>query len=204
MRFPRATYLLIFCKSRRSAERTLENILPFIEKKLFLKVNREKTVVDEARRVKFLGFSFYQHKGEARIRIHPKSIIKMKAKIKELTSRSNGMGNAERAKKLSRYIMGWVNYFRIADIKKLLKTTDEWMRRRIRMVFWKQWKRVKTKFEMLMSLGIQEQKAWEHANTRKSYWRTSKSPILSISLGNNTIKGLGFIYFSDYYRQVNV
>ncbi|WP_261301721.1 group II intron maturase-specific domain-containing protein [Paenibacillus andongensis] len=128
----------------------------------------------------------------------------MKAKIKELTSRSNGMGNAERAKKLSRYIMGWVNYFRIADIKKLLKTTDEWMRRRIRMVFWKQWKRVKTKFEMLMSLGIQEQKAWEHANTRKSYWRTSKSPILSISLGNNTIKGLGFIYFSDYYRQVNV
>src|SRR5690606_17331159 len=141
--------LLIFCKSRRSAERTLENILPFIEKKLFLKVNREKTVVDEAWQVKFLGFSFYEKKGETRVRIHPKSVAKMKAKVKELTSRSNGMGNADRAEKLRRYIMGWINYFKIADMKKLLQTTDEWMRRRIRMIFWKQWKRVKTRFEKL-------------------------------------------------------
>ncbi len=195
--------LLIFCKSKRSAERTLENILPFIEKKLFLKVNREKTIVDEVRRVKFLGFSFYQSKGEAKVRIHSKSIAKMKAKIKELTSRSNGMGNDDRTKKLRRYIMGWVNYFKIADMKKLLQTTDEWMRRRIRMIYWKQWKRVRTKFARLQSLGIQKQKAWEYANTRKSYWRTSNSPILSKSLGNNTIKGLGFLFFSDYYRQAN-
>ncbi len=194
--------LLIFCKSKRSAERTLENILPFIEKKLFLKVNREKTVVDKATRVKFLGFSFYRSKGEARVRIHPKSIAKMKAKIKELTSRSNGMGNAERAEKLRRYIMGWINYFKIADMKSLLQSTDEWMRRRIRMVFWKQWKRVRTKFEKLQSLGIQKQKAWEYANTRKSYWRISNCPVLSKSLGNNTLKGLGFLFFSDYYRQV--
>ena len=194
--------MLIFCKSRRSAERTLENLLPFIEKKLFLKVNREKTVVDEAWRVKFLGFSFYRRNGEVRIRIHPKSIAKMKAKIKELTSRSNGMGNADRAMKLRRYMMGWVNYFKIADIKNLLQSTDEWMRRRIRMIYWKQWKRVRTRFKMLQTFGIPEQKAWEYANTRKSYWRTSNSPILTKSLGNNTLKGLGFLFFSDYYRQV--
>ncbi|WP_419879507.1 group II intron reverse transcriptase/maturase [Brevibacillus centrosporus] len=194
--------LLIFCKSRRSAVRTLENILPFIEKKLFLRVNREKTVVDEATRVKFLGFSFYQRKGETRVRIHPKSIAKMKAKVKELTSRSNGMGNETRMEKLKRYIVGWVNYFKIADMKSLLQMTDEWMRRRIRMVYWKQWKRVKTRFTMLQSLGIYKQKAWEYANTRKSYWRTSNSPILATSLGNNTLKGLGFLFFSDYYRQV--
>ena len=194
--------MLIFCKSRRSAERTLENLLPFIEKKLFLKVNREKTVVDEAWRVKFLGFSFYRNKGEVRIRIHPKSIAKMKAKIKELTSRSNGMGNADRAMKLRRYMMGWVNYFKIADMKKLLQSTDEWMRRRIRMIYWKQWKRVRTRFKMLQTFGIPEQKAWEYANTRKSYWRTSNSPILTKSLGNNTLKRLGFLFFSDYYRQV--
>jgi len=193
--------LLIFCKSRRSAERTLTNILPYIENKLFLKVNREKTIVDNAARIKFLGFSFYQSKGEARVRIHPKSVTKMKAKVKELTSRSNGMGNTDRALKLRRYIMGWVNYFKIADMKQILQTTDEWMRRRIRMVFWKQWKRVKTRFEKLKSLGIHEQKAWEYANTRKSYWRTSNSPILSKSLGNNTLKNLGFLFFSEYYRQ---
>jgi RNA-directed DNA polymerase len=194
--------LLIFCKSRRSAERTLQNILPYIEKKLFLKVNREKTVVDLATRVKFLGFSFYTHRGETRIRIHPKSVAKMKDKVKELTARSNGMGTVERAKKLRRYIMGWVNYFKLADMKKLLQTTDEWMRRRIRMVYWKQWKRIKTKLEKLTSLGIPEYKAWEYANTRKSYWRTSNSPILSKSLGNNTLKNYGFLFFSDYYRQV--
>ncbi|TMV42339.1 group II intron reverse transcriptase/maturase, partial [Paenibacillus mesophilus] len=194
--------LLIFCKSRRSAERTLENILPFIEEKLFLKVNREKTVVDEARKVKFLGFSFYAKMEEIRVRIHPKSIAKMRSKVKEHTSRSNGMGNEQRAEKLRRYIMGWINYFKIADMKSLLQSTDEWMRRRIRMIFWKQWKRVKTKFEKLQTLGIHTQKAWEYANTRKGYWRISNSPILSKSLGNNTLKGLGFLFFSDYYRQV--
>lgn len=194
--------LLIFCKSRRSATRTLNNILPFIEKKLFLRVNKEKTVVDYVGKVKFLGFSFYRYKGQTRVRIHPKSIEKMKAKVKELTSRSNGIGNDDRAKKLRRYIIGWINYFKIADIKKLLQNTDEWMRRRIRMIFWKQWKRVRTRFKNLQSLGIQKQKAWEYANTRKSYWRTSNSPILSQSLGNNRIKEFGFLFFSDYYRQV--
>jgi RNA-directed DNA polymerase len=126
----------------------------------------------------------------------------MKAKIKELTSRSNGMGNEDRATKLSRYIMGWVNYFKIADMKILLRSTDEWMRRRIRMVYWKQWKRVRTRFKMLQTFGIQRQKACEYANTRKSYWRTSHSPILARTLGNNTIKEQGFLFFSDYYRQV--
>ena len=159
-------------------------------------------MVDEVWRVKFLGFSFYRRNGEVRIRIHPKSIAKMKAKIKELTSRSNGMGNADRAMKLRRYMMGWVNYFKIADMKKLLQSTDEWMRRRIRMIYWKQWKRVRTRFKMLQTFGIPEQKAWEYANTRKSYWRTSNSPILTKSLGNNTLKRLGFLFFSDYYRQV--
>lgn len=194
--------LLIFCKSKRSAQRTLENILPFIEKKLFLKVNREKTVVGYAGKVKFLGFGFYRYKGKTRIRIHPKSVAKMKSKIKELTSRGNGISNELRAMRLRRYIMGWINYFKIADMKQLLSVTDEWMRRRIRMIYWKQWKRVRTKFKMLQSLGVHKQKAWEYANTRKGYWRTSHSPILSKSLRNDVIKGFGFLFFSEYYRQV--
>jgi len=104
--------LMIFCKSRRSAQRVLNNILPFIEEKLFLKVNREKTAVDYVGEVKFLGLAFYQSKGKTRIRIHPKSVAKMRSKVRELTSRSNGMGNEHRATKLRRYIMGWVNYFK--------------------------------------------------------------------------------------------
>lgn len=194
--------MLVFCKSRKSAERTLTNILPFIEKKLFLKVNKEKTVVDEATKVKFLGFSFYRHRGETRVRIHPKSATKMRIRVKELTSRSNGEGNEARAEQLKRYIRGWINYFKIADMKKLLQSTDQWMRRRIRMTYWKQWKRVRTRYANLKSQGIHEQKAWEYANTRKGYWRISNSPILSKSLGNNVLKQLGFLFFADYYRQV--
>lgn len=194
--------LIILCKSKRSAKRSLEKIIPFIEKKLFLKVNKEKTMVDYVGKVKFLGFAFYQYKGNARIRIHPKTITKMKNKIKEITARSNGVGNDSRIKKLRSYIMGWINYFKIADMRSLLIGTDEWMRRRIRMFYWKQWKKVKTRFKMLQAFGIQRQKAWEYANTRKGYWRTSNSPILAKSLNNDTLKRFGYIFFSEYYRKV--
>lgn len=196
--------LIIFCKSKRSAKRTLENILPYIEKKLFLKVNRNKTVVSYIGKVKFLGFSFYKYKGKMRLRIHPKAIAKMKAKIKECTARSNGWSNEYRIDKLKRYIRGWINYFKIADIKSMLSKTDEWMRRRIRMVYWKQWKKVRTKFNMLKHFGIEGSKAWEFANTRKGYWRISNSQILSFSLTNQTLQKLGYLFFSDYYARVCV
>jgi group II intron reverse transcriptase/maturase len=196
--------LMIFCKSRKSANRTLEKILPYIEGKLFLKVNRAKTIVDYLGKVKFLGFTFYKYKGEMRVRIHPKSISKMKLKVRKLTARSNGWGNEQRAIALRRYIMGWVNYFKIADIKSLLVSIDEWMRRRIRMVYWKQWKKIKTRFGELKRLGVEESKAWEYANTRKGYWRISNSPILSKSLNNKIIKCFGYLFFSDYYRKVCV
>jgi group II intron reverse transcriptase/maturase len=196
--------MVIFCKSRKSANRTLENILPYIEKELFLRVNRSKTVVDYVGKVKFLGFAFYRYKGSTRIRIHPKAIAKMKVKVKTLTSRSNGCGNEKRAKDLRRYIMGWINYFKLADMKQLLKETDEWMRRRIRMIYWKQWKKVKTKFQELKRLGIKEYKAWQFANTRKGYWKISNSQILKYSLDNQTLKNFGYLSFSEYYQQVCV
>lgn len=92
--------MMIFCKSQRATERTLANILPFIEGKLFLKVNKKKTTVDYIGKVKFLGMSFYQYKGKARVRIHPKSVAKMRSKIRQLTSRSNGWSNEVRIEKL--------------------------------------------------------------------------------------------------------
>jgi len=194
--------LMIFSKSIRSAQRKLDNLLPFIEKKLFLRVNRDKTVVDYVGKVKFLGFSFYLKEGKTIVRVHPKSVAKMRDKVRALTSRSNGMSNKARAYKLRRYIRGWVNYFKIADMKYLLRDTDQWMRRRIRMIYWKQWKRVRTRFKMLKSLGIHTQQAWKLANTRKGHWRIARSPIMSKSLGNEQIRRLGFLYFSDWYQQI--
>lgn len=204
-RFARyADDMVILCKSKRSAERTLSNILPYIEGKLFLKVNKEKTTVAHISKIKFLGYSFYRKKGEGRLRIHAKSVSKMREKIKELTSRSNGWGNERRKEKLRQYIIGWVNYFKLAEMKQLLLKVDEWCRRRLRMVVWKQWKRIKTRLANLIKLGINKYKAWEYANTRKSYWHTANSPILSTSITNDRLRQAGFIFLSDYYRKVHV
>lgn len=102
----------------------------------------------------------------------------MKSKLKELTSRSNGWGNDRRKESLRQYIIGWVNYFKLADMQKLLLRIDEWYRRRIRMVIWKQWKRIITKQKNLVELGVKKSKAWEWANTRKGYWHIANSHIL--------------------------
>ncbi len=195
--------MVILCKSKRSAERTLTNIIPYIEGKLFLKVNREKTKVAHISGIKFLGYSFYEKEGKGRLRLHPKSLSKMKERIKTLTSRSNGWGDARRKEALKEYITGWVNYFRLADMKNLLSRVDEWYRRRIRMVIWKQWKRIRTRLRNLIKLGIAKSKAWEYVNTRKGYWRTANSPILNSSITNDRLKQAGFIFFSDYYRKIN-
>ena len=157
---------MIFCKSKRSAERTLKNIIPFIEGKLFLKVNRKKTEVAHISKVKYLGYTFYRYKGKCRFRVHQKSAVKMRNKIRELTDRNKGISNAERERKYREYVRGWVEYFRLADMKGLLKTTDEWARRRIRAVYWKQWKRVRTRYRILRKLKLEH---WQAINISVKY-----------------------------------
>lgn len=188
---------MIFCKSRKSAERTLKNIIPFIEGKLFLKVNRKKTEAAHISKVKYLGYTFYRYKGKCRFRVHPKSVIRMKNKIRELTDRNNGMSNAKREEKYQQFVRGWVNYFKLADMKNLLKETDEWARRRIRAVYWKQWKKVKTKYRMLKALRLEDWRVKELAFSRKGYWRMAKA--LNQVISNKIIAKLGYTTMLDYY-----
>lgn len=196
--------LVILCRSKRSAERVMGSIIRFIADKLFLKVNREKSQVAPISKVKFLGYSFYKTKGEGRLRIHVKSVSKMKAKLKELTSRSNGWGNDRRKESLRQYIIGWVNYFKLADMQSLLLGLDEWYRRRIRMVIWKQWKQIKTKLTNLVKLGVKKAKAREWANTRKGYWHTANSFILNTTISTDRLRQAGYVFLSDYYQKVRV
>ncbi|MBK6087355.1 group II intron reverse transcriptase/maturase [Ruminococcus difficilis] len=190
---------MIFCKSRKSAERTLRNILPYIEEKLFLKVNREKTCVAYISKVKYLGYSFYRHKG-FRFRVHPKSVKKMKKKLRELTDRSNAWSNENRILKLKQFIKGWVNYFKLADMKQLLKETDKWLRHRIRAIYWKQWKKVRTRIQKLRNLNLPERIVFEIANCRKGIWRSAE--VLNQALTNKEIANLGYISLTGYYLQV--
>ncbi|SFF98021.1 group II intron reverse transcriptase/maturase [Salegentibacter agarivorans] len=196
--------LVILCKSKRSAQRSLRNIIPFIENKLYLKVNQEKTAVGYISRIKFLGYGFYKRKEGCRLRAHPSSITRMRKRIKELTNRSNGWGNEHRKQELRQYIRGWVNYFKLADMKTLMPRIDEWYRRRLRMIIWKQWKRIRTRFSNLLKLGLSKSKVREFANTRKGYWHIASSPILNRTITTERLAKAGYTFFTDCYRKVRV
>ena len=193
---------MIFCKSRKSAERTLKNITPFIEGKLFLKVNRKKTSVAHISKVKYLGYAFYRYKGKCRFRVYPKSVAKMKDKIRELTKRNNGWGNEYRAVKLTQFVRGWVNYFSFGDMKGLLRETDEWLRHKIRTIYWKQWKKVRTKFKELKKLGVEEEKAWICANMRNGDWYCGGYYVLQTAFNNKKLRELGYPTFTEFYLKV--
>ncbi|MBP5426532.1 MAG: RNA-directed DNA polymerase [Clostridiales bacterium] len=124
----------------------------------------------------------------------------MKKEIKELTNRSNVWSNETRILKLKQYIRGWINYFKLADMKKLLQRSDEWMRHRIRAIYWKQWKKVKTKIRKLRSLNLPEWAVLELANSRKGIWRSSL--VLNYTLTKQAISNLGYMYMTDYYLKV--
>ena len=190
---------VIFTKSKKSAQRVMKNITKYIETKLRLKVNKEKSKVDRPWRIKYLGFSFYQAKGKIEIRIHLKSITKFKDKIRAITSRSNAMSMETRYIKLKQVIVGWVNYFKIANMGKIAQELDKWIRRRIRMCYWKQWKKCKTKRENLIKLGISEEVAKEHSGSRKSYWRMADTPAMHMALNNKTLGKLGYTSLTSVY-----
>jgi len=203
VRFPGATHLNIYVRSRKAADRVMASITRFIEGKLKLKVNRQKSTVDRPWKLKFLGFSFYHRDRMIRIRVHPKSIKRFKQRLKWITARSNAMSMAQRMLKLKRLITGWVNYYGIADMKTLARSLDEWLRRRIRMCYWKQWKKVRTRHKNLVKRGIDKSKAWEFANTRKGYWRIAGSPILTRIFTNEDLERLGFQSIAMRYSFVH-
>jgi len=189
----------IYVKSKKAADRVMQSITRYIEQDLKLRVNTDKSKVGKPWKCKFLGYSFYPSKDGIKMRAHEKSIHKFKEKLKLLTGRSK-IGNIESMyKKIKQLVVGWINYFKMADMKSWMRNIDEWLRRRIRMCYWKQWKKVSTKFKNLQKLGISKQKAWEFANTRKGYWRIAKSPILQRSITNARLEKAGLVSLLEIY-----
>ncbi len=189
----------IYVKSEKAADRVMKNITKYIELTLKLKVNTEKSKVERPWCCEFLGYSFYRTKDGIKFRVHEKSIKKLKDKLRILTCR-NKIGNIKTTyEKIKQLVVGWINYFKLADMKGLMSRIDEWLRRRVRMCYWKQWKKISTKFNNLKKLGIPQDKAWEFANTRKSYWRTAKSPILHRSITNARLRKNGLVSLLELY-----
>ena len=190
--------LVIFCKSRKAAQRTYEHIVPFIENKLFLRVNKEKTKVAYMRDIKFLSYAFGRRKGKCQYRLHPESVKKMKVKIRELTSRSNGWSYEYRKQRLTWYIRGWSNYFSLAGYKRGIEEWDSWLRHRIRMCIWKSWKRVRTRYKNLQKLVPEENRVRTAAFCRKSYWRMASHPVVHEAMSDERLKKAGYPTFTEY------
>lgn len=145
------------------------------------------------------GFSFTWNK-DPKIRLAPQSMKKVKAKIRDITSRKKPLSMEQRIKDLNRYLTGWCGYFALADTPSIFNVLDKWIRRRLRMCLWKQWKKPKTKVKRLLSLGVPKDKAFEWGNTLKGYWRIACSPILHRSLDNQYWKSTGLKNLTDRYN----
>jgi group II intron reverse transcriptase/maturase len=190
----------IYVKSKRAAERVMQNCIKYLEGKLKLKVNMEKSRTGKPTQIKFLGFSLYQIKGKVGIRPHEKSIKRFKDQIRKITSRKRGRSIESILVELKRYTIGWLSYYSLADMSGKMKAFSNWIRCRIRMYIWKQWKKVKTRFNNLKRLGVEKSIAWMWANTRKGYWRIANSGILFTSLTNEYLASLGYDDISKRYK----
>ena len=189
----------IYTKSRKAGKRVMDSVTLFIETVLKLKVNREKSAVDRPWKRKFLGFSFTIHR-DPKIRISNESVKRLKVNIRKLTSRSTSISMEQRIEKLNRYLVGWCGYYALADTPSKFKEFDEWIRRRLRMIKWKQWKRPRTRVRKLMDFGVPESKAYEWGNSRKKYWRISHSPILHKTLDLSYWKSQGLKSLYERYE----
>jgi RNA-directed DNA polymerase len=191
----------IYVKTKRAGERVKASVTEFIETRLKLKVNQAKSAVDRPWKRKFLGFSFSVNQ-DPKVRIAKQSLQKAKAKIRAITSRKKSMKMEERIKELNQYLIGWCGYFSLADTPSIFQNMDSWIRRRLRMCLWKQWKNPRTKVKRLISLGMPKDKAFEWGNTRKGYWRIAASPILQRALDNQYWESNGLKGLSDRYNSL--
>ena len=204
LRFVRyADDCLIMVRSEKAANHVMESVTRYIENKLGLVVNAEKSKVARPRDIKYLGFGFYSKKGKWRPKLHLKSVQKLKSKLKDITSRSDAMTIGDKIAKLNQVIRGWINYFRIADMKGIMKEIGKYLRHRLRMCIWKYWKKPKTKYKALRKLGISEYESYMVANTRRGYYWVASTVILHIAISNKRLKQKGLVFPLDHYLKVH-
>ena len=193
----------IYVQSRRAADRVMESCTKYLEGKLKLKVNREKSKTGSPTRLKFLGFSLYKTGKKTGIRPHENSLERFKDRIRKLTSRKQARSMEEILWRLKLYTRGWLGYYAIADMKSRMDALNQWVRRRLRQILWKQWKRIGAKHDNLVRLGVNNGKAWEWANSRLGYWRVAGSWILATTLTNEYLVSIGYDDISRRYEALH-
>ena len=193
----------IYVQTQRAGERVMESVKTFLEKKLKLKVNPKKSKVDRATRVKFLGFSFYKRKGEVLIRVATRSLERFRGKLRRLTKRTRSGKLEDIIQEINQYTMGWMGYYRQANTPSVFEGLDSWIRRRMRQMVWKRWKRGTTRYRNLVKMGVPKWRAQEGAGG-KSPWHMSKSPVVNEALSNVRLRNAGLKSLKTRYEELRI
>lgn len=197
---------LIMVKSEKAANRVMESITTFITKKLDLKVNIEKSKIARPNEIKYLGFGFYRNINQKlwRPKPHIKSVSKFKIKLRHILIRSWSISLDKRLLKVKQLIYGWVNYFRIADMKSLLIGIDQNVRRKLRVIIWKQWKKIRKRYTSLRKLGITHRDAYVTANSRRGYYHVAHTRVLEQAISKGRLNKRGLVNSLDHYLKVHI
>lgn len=196
---------IILVKSEKAANRVLNSVTKFIEKKLGLKVNAEKSKVTRPTQTKYLGFSFWATKGgKWKPKPHIKSYQKLKRKLKQLTDRSWSISLDNRIKQINYVVRGWVNYFRIANMRQSIIDIDKHLRTRIRVIIWKQWKKITKRGKALIQLGVEPTLAHNVACTRKGYYQICKTTYVQFAINIERLRKRGLVFLLDQYTKVHI
>ncbi len=192
----------IYVKTQRAGERVMESVKTFLEKKLKLKVNPKKSKVDRASRLKFLGFSFFKRKGEVLIRVANRSRERFCEKLRRLTKRTRTGKLEDVIQEINRYTMGWIGYYRLANTPSVYEDLDSWIRRRLRQMIWKRWKRGITRYREMVKLGVPRGRAGQEA-VGKSPWHMAKTPVVNEALSNNYFRHSGLKSIKTRYQELH-
>jgi len=193
--------VMVYVESERAGQRVMQSTTRFIEQRLKLRVNAEKSALAPATTRPFLGFGFYRRDGNVRIGVSRKTPKRAKQRLRQLTARTWGVSMERRIHAINRFTVGWTAYYQLAEGERPFSDLDEWLRRRLRQVRWKEWKRYRTRRRNLRALGMPERAAREWAASQKGSWRIAGSYVLARALPNAYWAELGLQGFTDPYRR---
>jgi len=190
----------VYVRSRRAGERVMRSMVRFITATLSLRVTQAKSAVDEPNKRKFLGYTFH---GRSKLRIATKSIERLKARVRELTRRKVSISLEDRLAMLSRYLTGWMSYFRLTEAPSILRDLDKWIRHRVRVCIWSTWKLPRTRMRKLEALGARRDEAWKSAMSRRGRWFITMLQTVSTALSAKWLREQGLQSLSDRWLQLN-
>ena len=191
----------IYVKSQRAGERVKNSVARFLEKRLKLKVNQAKSAVDRPNRRKFLGYSMTARR-QPRLKPAPRSVERLKDKLRELFRKGRGRNLAKFIKELTPVLRGWTNYYRFAQVKGVFDELDGWIRRKLRCILWRQWKRPHTRAKNLMKRGLSEKRSWQSATNGRGPWWNSGASHMNQAYPKKFFDELGLVSLQDYLRKI--